>query len=166
MGNIVCQRCGLVQKSRLIDETAEWRNFGVNEKGEGGNGGDKSRVGGELNPFQSDFGLQTSIRGQNDFKYSKMLEKTNFISMTSKDKSLQTNFEYIREVVETLSIAEVVQNKAYSMAKQVEDSGLGKGVKRATKCTMLLFMAGKEFPSHAVPLNDLIKVTEADRKAL
>jgi len=59
-GTLVCTNCGLVNKSRIIDEASEWRNFS-NDNGEANNSRD--RVGGRLNPYVSDFGLNTMVRG-------------------------------------------------------------------------------------------------------
>lgn len=59
-GTLVCTNCGLVNESRIIDETSEWRNFS-NENGDGTNARD--RVGGRLNPYMSDFGLSTMVKG-------------------------------------------------------------------------------------------------------
>lgn len=59
-GTLVCTNCGLVSQSRIIDETSEWRNFS-NDNGDGPNV--QNRVGGRLNPYVSDFGLTTMVRG-------------------------------------------------------------------------------------------------------
>ena len=59
-GTLVCTSCGLVSQSRLIDETSEWRNFS-NDNGDGTN--TRDRVGGKLNPYVSDFGLTTMVKG-------------------------------------------------------------------------------------------------------
>jgi transcription initiation factor TFIIIB Brf1 subunit/transcription initiation factor TFIIB len=56
----VCTACGLVQQSRIIDETSEWRNFG-SDHGDGKS--NANRVGGRLNPYLSDFGLSTVVKG-------------------------------------------------------------------------------------------------------
>jgi transcription initiation factor TFIIIB Brf1 subunit/transcription initiation factor TFIIB len=65
--------CGLVQSSRIIDETAEWRSFG----GDGGDDGkaDMNRVGGKTNPYLSNSGLDTSIKGNNSAMYAKWHQK-------------------------------------------------------------------------------------------
>jgi transcription initiation factor TFIIIB Brf1 subunit/transcription initiation factor TFIIB len=65
-GTIVCTSCGLVQESRVIDETSEWRNFS-NENSDGA-GSAKNRCGGKLNPYYSDFGLSTMVAGNNASK--------------------------------------------------------------------------------------------------
>mmetsp|Transcript_11404 Transcript_11404/g.15348 ORF Transcript_11404/g.15348 Transcript_11404/m.15348 type:complete len:80 (+) Transcript_11404:360-599(+) len=61
-GTLVCTNCGLVNQSRIIDETSEWRNFS-SDTGDGTNARD--RVGGRLNPYVSDFGLTTMVKGGN-----------------------------------------------------------------------------------------------------
>lgn len=70
-GNIVCQICGLVQSSRIIDETAEWRNFGDDD----GNKTNMNRIGGVINPYVSNSGIETSVMGKNANLYSKWLTK-------------------------------------------------------------------------------------------
>lgn len=60
-GTIVCTNCGLVQQARVIDETSEWRNFSNENSGGGQNS--MNRVGGKLNPYMSDFGLSTMVKG-------------------------------------------------------------------------------------------------------
>lgn len=59
----MCTACGLVQQSRIIDETSEWRNFG-SDHGDGKS--NANRVGGRLNPYLSDFGLSTVVKGQKE----------------------------------------------------------------------------------------------------
>lgn len=59
-GTLVCIGCGLVNQSRIIDETSEWRNFS-NENSDGTN--TRDRVGGKLNPYMTDFGMSTMVKG-------------------------------------------------------------------------------------------------------
>ena len=70
-GNVVCQICGLVQAARIIDETAEWRSFGEADSGKA----DMNRVGGKINPYLSNSGLDTAITGSNAAQYSKWMQK-------------------------------------------------------------------------------------------
>ena len=55
-GTIVCQQCGLVNQSRIIDESSEWRTFSSETASSGAN---PSRVGGKLNPYLSNYGIDT-----------------------------------------------------------------------------------------------------------
>ena len=61
-GTIVCQNCGLVQQSRIIDDTSEWRTFSSETSS---NGANPSRVGGKLNPYLSNYGIDTQVKGAN-----------------------------------------------------------------------------------------------------
>jgi len=55
-GTIVCQKCALVQQSRIIDDSSEWRTFSSET---GSSGANPSRVGGKLNPYLSNYGIDT-----------------------------------------------------------------------------------------------------------
>lgn len=59
-GTIVCQKCGLVQQSRIIDDSSEWRTFSSETSS---NGANPSRVGGKLNPYLSNYGIDTQVKG-------------------------------------------------------------------------------------------------------
>lgn len=60
-GTIVCTFCGIVQLSRIIDDSSEWRTF----SSETANGGSNpSRVGGKLNPYLSNYGIDTQVTGK------------------------------------------------------------------------------------------------------
>lgn len=58
----MCQGCGLVQQSRIIDEYSEWRTFSSETQN---NGANPSRVGGKLNPYLSNYGIDTQVGGKN-----------------------------------------------------------------------------------------------------
>lgn len=70
-GTIVCESCGLVQSNSLIDESAEWRNFGSDD----GDKADMNRVGGSINPYLSNGGLETNVKGSGLDQYAKWLTK-------------------------------------------------------------------------------------------
>ena len=61
-GTIVCEGCGLVQQSRIIDDSSEWRTFSSEASSAGAN---PSRVGGKLNPYLSNSGIDTQVTGKN-----------------------------------------------------------------------------------------------------
>jgi hypothetical protein len=49
-----------VQQSRIIDESSEWRTFSSETST---NGANPSRVGGKLNPYLSNYGIDTQVKG-------------------------------------------------------------------------------------------------------
>ena len=67
----------------MIDESSEWRNFS-NENGDGGHNA-KNRVGGKLNPYLSDFGMSTMVKGSGAKEVQMWSERTNF---SAYDKSI------------------------------------------------------------------------------
>ena len=73
-GTIVCRNCGLVQQSRIIDETSEWRTF--TSETSGNNSANPSRVGGKLNPYFSKSGIDTQVKGTNASEIQKWNDRT------------------------------------------------------------------------------------------
>lgn len=110
-----------MQSSRIIDETAEWRSFGAGEGGSDGKA-DMNRVGGKVNPYLSNSGLETNVMGANANQYSKWLVKGNLHSMTSKDRSMTTGINFLRDLAERLNIIEGTYKKAIEIYKKVDDA--------------------------------------------
>lgn len=105
-GVISCQSCGLVQQSRIIDDEQEWRSFS-NENGSGGQ--NQNRVGGKLNPYISNYGIDTIVSGAN----SQLLKKWNDrMSLTSKDKAKTKSFQMLRDIAGRLNLKEPTIQKA------------------------------------------------------
>ena len=63
-GTIVCNRCGTVAETHVIDETSEYRSFSADCSSTGG-GNNQARTGGVVNPLLNDFGISTTITGAN-----------------------------------------------------------------------------------------------------
>jgi transcription initiation factor TFIIIB Brf1 subunit/transcription initiation factor TFIIB len=79
-GTLVCQGCGLVQLSRIIDDSSEWRTFSSETSSGGSN---PSRVGGRLNPYLSNHGIDTQVTGKGASEIQKWSDRS---SLTAKDK--------------------------------------------------------------------------------
>jgi transcription initiation factor TFIIB len=60
-GTLVCNECGLVVESKVIDQSSEWRNFSAEASGSRGN--DQNRVGGPTNPLLEHCGIDTVVTG-------------------------------------------------------------------------------------------------------
>lgn len=162
-GNIVCQACGLVQSSRIIDETAEWRNFGSDNAGND-NKADMNRVGGKTNPFLSNSGLDTSVKGTNAAQYQKWLIKSQYHSMTSKDKSITTCMKFLTDLKERLNIhQESIYAKACEILKRIEDSGIAKNQRINVKCATIMFVACR-VTNNPMDLVDILKATGTGQK--
>lgn len=120
-----------------MDETAEWRSFGDGDDGKT----DMNRVGGKTNPFLSNSGLDTSIKGTNAALYAKWQTKSSYCSMTSKDKSFLSGMSYLQDLCSRLNVIEATFKKACEILKKVDDMELVKGSRLNTRCATILFMA-------------------------
>ena len=100
-----------------------------------------NRVGGKINPFLSNSGLDTNIKGSNSNQYQKWLQKSTFMSMTSKDKSMMNGLQALKELCERLNIPDAIYKKSCELLKKVDDSGVVKGARLNTKCATILFFA-------------------------
>ena len=79
-GTIVCSDCGLVQQQRIIDDSSEWRSFSSENSAGGAN---SNRVGGKWNPYLSNYGIDTVVKGTNANEINKYNERS---SLTAVDK--------------------------------------------------------------------------------
>ena len=105
-GTIVCNNCGLVQQSRIIDDASEWRTF----SSETSNGGSNpNRVGGKLNPFLSNYGIDTQVVGKNASDIQKWNDRS---ALTAKDKQITKGFKLLRDISTTLNIKGPTIDKA------------------------------------------------------
>lgn len=137
-GTIVCQSCGLVQQSRIIDEASEWRTF--SSETSQGNGANPSRVGGKLNPLLSNFGIDTKLTGgANATEIQKWSDRS---SLSAKDKQISKGLRAIRDITTRLNLKEPVFNKACEIYKEIEDRGI-KGISLTAKVATVVFIASR-----------------------
>ena len=120
-GTLVCTNCGLVNQSRIIDETSEWRNFS-SENGDGTNARD--RVGGRLNPYVSDFGLKTMVKGSGAREVQIWSERS---QMSAADQAIIKGHARIKEIASCLSLKSATVEKAYELYKKIMDLGSLRG---------------------------------------
>lgn len=134
-GTVVCRGCGLVQLSRIIDDSSEWRTFS-SETANGGN--NPSRVGGRLNPYLSNYGLDTQVTGKGAADIQRLNQRS---SLTSKDKLILDGHQMIKEKKHLLNLKEGAVTKAMDIFKKVEDVGCLKGKSVKAKAAGAVFMA-------------------------
>ena len=151
-----------MQSSRIIDESAEWRSFGADERGGDGKA-DMNRVGGKTNPYLSNSGLETSISGTNALQYAKWHVKGQYHNMTSKDRSMTTCTQFLKELCDRLNIDENTFNKSVKILKSVEDAGVAKGQRINVKCATILFIACRQ-TNNQKELKDILTATHCGHK--
>ena len=87
----MCNGCGLVQQARIIDDSSEWRTFSSESASSGAN---PSRVGGRLNPYLSNYGIDTKVTGQNASDIQKWADRS---SLNAKDKQISKGLRAIKD---------------------------------------------------------------------
>lgn len=133
-GTVVCRDCGLVQLSRIIDDSSEWRTF----SSETANGGSNpSRVGGKLNPYLSNYGIDTQVTGKGAADIQRWNQRS---SLNSKDKLISEGHRMIKENEHILNLKESAMTKAKEIFKRVEDEGVLKGKSVKAKAAGAIFM--------------------------
>lgn len=105
-GDLICEECGAVLESHVIDESAEWRNFADGDK----SGPNRDRAGGPRNRFLDDGGVGTNI-GMGQGSHVAQLQRTHE-QRSDKDRTLKKAFIEIGIMCERLSLPEAVKERA------------------------------------------------------
>jgi len=134
----VCNNCGLVVESRIIDEASEWRNFSSES---GGSGSDPNRVGGPLNPLLGDYGLSTVIGGAPvNGALARWSQRNN---LSSNDKTLVRAYAQIRDMAVLMNLPTKVQDKACEIFKFVDEKKSLKGKGMTEVIAAIIYIASK-----------------------
>lgn len=153
----MCTNCGLVNESRIIDETSEWRNFS-NENGDGTNARD--RVGGRLNPYVSDFGLSTMVKGGGASEVKIWSERT---QMNAADQAILKGHARIKEIASCLSLKQPTIEKSYELYKKIQDLGTLRGRSQDARVATVIFIASRLTDSHK-PIDKILAFSECSKK--
>ena len=114
-GNIVCTNCGRVNSFKIIDDTAEWRNF--SEDG----GEDPRRVGMPNDDLLSDRGLGTIISDTALNRWGLRSQHSNL------DSALLKTFIEITRICDSLSLSSAIREKSKKLFKTIYQKKLTKG---------------------------------------
>lgn len=158
-GTIVCQNCGLVQQSRIIDDSSEWRTFSSETASSGAN---PSRVGGRLNPYLSNYGIDTQVKGQNASEIQKWSDRS---SLNAKDKLITKGLRAIKDYSLHLNLKEGTIVRASKLYKQIEDNGMLKGKSVTAKVAAVIFVASR-LQNQPRDIKQILAVTQAKQKEL
>ncbi|XP_055338189.1 transcription initiation factor IIB-like [Paramacrobiotus metropolitanus] len=112
-GDVVCSECGLVVGDRIIDTSAEWRNFGE--------GPDQSRVGLPEEPFFENGDLTTMIGPPEG---SRNVSGPTYVRCTvesARNRSLRSAFRSMSEAADRISLPGAVVETAYGVYKEVHE---------------------------------------------
>lgn len=134
MGEIICGKCGLVIREKVIDEGPEWRAFTREEKDE------RSRVGTPISYSVHDKGLSTVIDRVNRDAFGRELPAATRLQMlrlrkwqirarvhSSVDRNLAQAMAELDRLADKIHIPASVKEKAALIYRKALDKGLVRG---------------------------------------
>ena len=94
-----------------------------------------------------------------------MCIRDSYVSMTSKDKQMQTGMAFLRDIASNLNIVDVTYKKACEILKKVHDLDLAKGARLNTKCGTIMYIACRT-TNNTTEVKDILKACRIGNKDL
>lgn len=139
-GDVVCQSCGVVVGSRIIDTRSEWRTFANDDHG----GDDPSRVGGPQDEFVEGEQLATTV-AFSESKAHKALSRTqNNANQDKAQKGLMQAYKEIVSLCEAINMGQNVSNAAKHIFKLVDKHKFMKGKPQEAVIAGCIFIACRQ----------------------
>ncbi|KAI9904877.1 hypothetical protein N3K66_001406 [Trichothecium roseum] len=139
-GDMVCESCGLVVGSRIIDTRSEWRTFANDDQA----GDDPSRVGGPSDEFIEGEQLATTV-AFSESKAHKALSRTqNNANQDKSQKGLMQAYKEIVSLCEALNTGQNITNAAKHIFKLVDKHKIMKGKSQEAVIAGCIFIACRQ----------------------
>ncbi|KAF5671785.1 transcription initiation factor tfiib [Fusarium heterosporum] len=139
-GDTVCEDCGMVVGSRIIDTRSEWRTFANDDQG----GDDPSRVGGPQDEFVEGQQLATTV-AFSESKAHKALSRTqNNTNQDKAQKGLMLAYKEIVSLCEAINMGQNVSNAAKHIFKLVDKHKFLKGKPQEAVIAGCIFIACRQ----------------------
>jgi transcription initiation factor TFIIB len=139
-GDMVCQSCGVVVGSRIIDNRSEWRTFANDDQ----NGDDPSRVGGPQDEFIEGQQLATTV-AFSETKAHKALSRTqNNANSDKSQKNLMQGYKEIVSLCEAINMGQNVSNAAKHIFKLVDKHKFLRGKPQEVIIAGCIFVACRQ----------------------
>lgn len=122
-GNLVCQDCGLIIDSSVLDFSKDWRAFDSDEYME------RAHAGAPVTPLRPSFGLDTEIslaKGLSKKSVSQ-LKRTQKHVADSKEKTVEPALRKIMDAAESFSMPQETVEDAATLYRMAARAGLVKG---------------------------------------
>lgn len=152
-GTIVCTLCGRVNVVKIIDDTAEWRNFQDDE------GEDPRRVGMPNNDLLGDKGLGTTI---SDSALKRWGQRSQFSSL---DSALLKTFIEIENVCNSLALPASISEKSKKLFKNLYVKKLTKGKSHMGVVCACIFISCRKMHNKC-PVFDIARECSVDKTKL
>ncbi|KAM5355924.1 hypothetical protein ACJ41O_002570 [Fusarium nematophilum] len=139
-GDMVCQSCGVVVGTRIIDTRSEWRTFANDDQG----GDDPSRVGGPQDEYMEGQQLSTTV-AFSESKAHKALSRTqNNTSQDKSQKGLLLAYKEIVSLCEAINMGKNVSNAAKHIFWLVDQHKFLKGKPQEAVIAGCIFIACRQ----------------------
>ncbi|KAL0033387.1 hypothetical protein WJX77_007185 [Trebouxia sp. C0004] len=141
-GDLICQVCGLVAESHVIDESSEWRTFADSDKPQA----DRTRVGGATDDLLSEGGIGATVitastkeGGNTAARNLSRLQTRN-----NTDKTLQQAYSQINRISDKLGLTKTITDTAQHYYKLVYEQKGARGRGLAAVAAAVLFCACRQ----------------------
>lgn len=139
-GDMVCQSCGVVVGTRIIDTRSEWRTFANDDQ----NGDDPSRVGGPQDEFVEGQQLATSVAFSESRQHKNLLRVQNNTNQDKQQKGLMQAYKEIVSLCEAINMGQNVSNAAKHIFKLVDKYKFMKGKPQEAVIAGCIFIACRQ----------------------
>lgn len=152
-GNIVCTECGRVNSFKIIDESAEWRDFEDNE------GRDPRRVGMPNNDLLGDRGLGTTISESSLKKWGQRSQRS------SSDSALIKSFIEFDQLSTSINLPASITEKCKKLFKKVYSTKSTKGKSHKAIICACIFVTCRKY-KNPCNLQELVRECAVDKAKL
>lgn len=139
-GDTVCQSCGVVVGSRIIDTRSEWRTFANDDQA----GDDPSRVGGPQDEFIDGEHLATTVAFSESKAHKALARTQNNHTLDKGQKSLMQGYKEIAAYCETIHMGQNVTNAAKHIFKLVDKHKVLRGKSQEAIIAGCIFIACRQ----------------------
>ncbi|KAL3152054.1 hypothetical protein ABBQ32_001165 [Trebouxia sp. C0010 RCD-2024] len=141
-GDLICQVCGLVAESHVIDESSEWRTFADSDKPQA----DRTRVGGATDTLLSEGGIGSTVitASTKDGGNTAARNLTRLQTRNNTDKALQQGYSEISKNANRLKLNQSIQDTAHHYYKLVYEQRGARGRGIAAVSAAVLFCACRQ----------------------
>lgn len=139
-GDMVCQSCGVVVGTRIIDTRSEWRTFANDDHG----GDDPSRVGGPQDEFVEGQQLATTVAFSESKAHKALARIQNNTNQDKAQKGLMLAYKEIVSLCEAINMGQNVSNAAKHIFKLVDKYKFMKGKPQEAVIAGCIFIACRQ----------------------
>lgn len=139
-GDMVCQSCGVVVGTRIIDTRSEWRTFANDDQA----GDDPSRVGGPQDEFVEGEHLATTVAFSESKAHKALSRIQNNTNLDKGQKSLMEGYKQIVAYCEAIHMGQNVTNAAKHIFKLVDKHKVLKGKPQEAIIAGCIFIACRQ----------------------